>query len=165
MVETWDSYTTASVKLDSKWNESVLVEKLRKVLEKSDGVQGVTLATQGHAVFAGLTTALLQELQDECRTAGRIVLHVTDPTPTSPAKFDAEDSWQPAHVMSVRQDIESGLALFDFGQTAHAIVPIQTQSPNGTLLEHTSQIAMAWETATLAYRAESAPDMETLRRD
>ena len=81
---------------------------------------------------------------------------MTDPTSTSPAKFDADDSWQPAHVMRVRQDIESGLALFDFGQTAHAIVPIQTQSPDASLFEHTSQIAMAWETATLAYRAESA---------
>jgi hypothetical protein len=156
MVETWDSYTTASVKLASHWNENVLFEKLRKVLEKSDGVQGITIATEGHGIFAGLTTALLQELHDECRTAGRIVMHVTDPTSTSLAKLDAEDSWQPAHVLSVRQDVESGLALFDFGQTAHAIVPIQTQSPNATLFERTSQIAMAWETATLAYRAESA---------
>ena len=59
MVETWDSYTTASVKLASKWNENVLFEKLRKVLEKSDGVQGVTLATQGHGVFAGLNHCLV----------------------------------------------------------------------------------------------------------
>ena len=156
MVETWDSYTTASLKLASGWNENVLFEKLRKVLEKSNGVQGVTIATEGHGVYAGLTTALLQELQDECRTAGRIVLHVTDPTSTSPASFQTQDSWQPAHVMSVRKDVESGLAMFDFGQTAHAIVPIQSASQGATLFERTSQIAMAWETATLAYRAESA---------
>jgi hypothetical protein len=156
MVETWDSYTTASMRLATEWTEDVLFENLRKILEKSNGVQGVTIATQGHGVYAGLTTALLQELQDECRTAGRIVVHVTDPSSTSPATFAAENPWQSAHVMSVRKDVEAGLALFDFGQTAHAIVPIQSASPNASLFERTSQIAMAWETATLAYRAHSA---------
>jgi hypothetical protein len=56
------------------------------------------------------------------------------------------------------------LALFDFGQTSHAIVPVTVSSPptttttiaSNTLFQRTSHIAMAWESATLAYRANSA---------
>jgi hypothetical protein len=153
MVDTWDAYNTASKLGHNNWMENVLFENLRKILEKSEGVQGITIATEGHGIYAGLTTALLQELQEECRTAGRIVLHVSDP-PTI-GQEDVEDTWQPAHVLRTRKHIASGLALFDFGQTAHCIVPLSVKSEN-TMFERTSQIAMAWETATLAYRAESA---------
>jgi hypothetical protein len=50
MVETWDSYTTASMRLATEWNRNVLFENLRKILEKSNGVQGLIIATQGHGV-------------------------------------------------------------------------------------------------------------------
>jgi hypothetical protein len=151
LVDTWDAYNT---KVGGHWTENVLLERLRHIFEKSDGVQGITIATEGHGLYAGLTTTLLQELQDECRTAGRMVLHVTDPPSL---QDDVSDTWQPAHVLRVRERIESGLALLDMGQMAHSIVPLSVgaaTNPKG-VFERTSQIAMAWEAATLAYRGKS----------
>lgn len=156
LVDTWDAYNT---KMSSNWTEDVLLERLRHLFENSDGVQGITIATEGHGLYAGLTTTLLQELQDECRTAGRMVLHVTDPP--SYSQEDVSDTWQPAHVLRVRKHIESGLSFLDMGQLAHSILPLSVGAglkdmTRSSVFDRTSEIAMAWETATLAYRGKSS---------
>jgi hypothetical protein len=88
MVAHWDSYhqaattTSANSSPWSDWKQDELSERLRVLLEESDYCQGFTITTEGHGCYAGLTTSLLYDLQDECKSAGRMVFHVvSDPPP------------------------------------------------------------------------------------
>jgi hypothetical protein len=169
----WDTYVTGTTHLENnRWNETVLFDQhLRTILEACDSVQGITIATKGNGgIYAGLTTALLQELTEECRTAGRWVLNdymIPSISALKPSE-GSNPSSQSFICSNVRMAIESGLALYDFAQLSHAILPLSTtttmdaKTPSLDTEEayrhwkRTCDISMALETTTLAYRANSA---------
>ena len=168
---------TNSTPFLEEWKEDVLFERLRHMLEACDyGIQGVSIATEGHGIYASLATCLLEELQQECKSAGRLIYHVTDennndvmtntkPGTSTSTKDLASSSppdtstWQEAQVNRVRNHISSGLALYDFTEKAHAILPlrlsakdIKTSSSSLSWFRATAQIAMALESCTLPFR-------------
>ena len=171
MISNWDNYISShSLDTVRQWTEEALAEQVRHMLEKCDSCQGVTITTEGYGIYAGLTTSLLEEFQEECKSAGRLVLHVTNPqtTPdpawedTDPASSkennsdQASSNWQQANVQRVRRQIQSGLVLHGFTQAAHLVVPLRLEEPpNGgpyTLFTASARVAMALESATLPYR-------------
>mmetsp|Transcript_132154 Transcript_132154/g.196898 ORF Transcript_132154/g.196898 Transcript_132154/m.196898 type:complete len:776 (-) Transcript_132154:424-2751(-) len=184
----WESYqagvsvsSTSTSSILNEWNQDVLLENLRRLLEESDGCQGVTITTEGSGVYAGLTTALLQELQEECASAGRIVYHVVQDVSSGSSSSGAtlstnngdpekknEQDWHSLHVDRLRRHLGSGLALHDFCENAHAVLPLRipAYSSNGSssnnnnisFLEATAQVALALEAATLPFRLHPRQD-------
>jgi len=149
MAEHWDTYQMgASLKTAED-----LLEKLRRTLETCDSVQGVTILSEGYGIYAGMTTALLQDLEEECRTAGRLVINVVDDgsVPVDKENEVEEESWQAAHTERVRRQLQSGLALHDMTTHAHAVLPL-AMSKETSLFSSSARVALALETATLAYR-------------
>jgi len=129
-----------------------LLEHTRRLLEQCDSVQGVTIASQGHGIYAGLTTLLLEEFQQECRTAGRFVWNLVEPD-----NIEYQNSWQPAHVQRVRKRMETGLALFDWGQASDLVLPLSSSSSSSSSQsEVLDSIATSLEAATLPYRSHKA---------
>jgi hypothetical protein len=162
MVSNWDAYHFGREDSSLKeWKEDVLFESVRRLLEESDGCQGVSITTDGSGIYAGLTTALLQELQEECTSAGRIVYHVQDDNDVTKTN-DEESNWHSLHVDRLRRHVGSGLALHDFCQNAHAVLPLQvpatTLSNKKSLLEATAELALALEAATLPFRLSPRTD-------
>ena len=149
MAEHWDSYQMGT----SPKTAEDLLEKLRRILETCDAVQGVTIISEGFGIYAGLTMAVLQDLEEECRTAGRMVMNVVNDGTVSIDKENQvkEESWQPAHTERVRRQLQSGLALHDFTTHAHAVLPLALDKKS-SLFAASAHVALALETATLAYR-------------
>jgi len=55
-----------------KFREDILSESLRRSLEESDGIAGFQLLIDfSRGFYAGMATSVLEELKDECRSAGR----------------------------------------------------------------------------------------------
>jgi hypothetical protein len=159
LVSNWeDAYhaakDTTSNPVLTEWKQDVLFENLRRLLEESDGCQGVTITTEGSGIYAGLTTALLQELQDECASAGRIVYHVQDTIDGVDNENNNDNKdWHSLHVDRLRKHIGSGLALHDFCENAHAVLPLRVPNHNNNnLLEATAELALGLEAATLPFR-------------
>lgn len=193
IVDTWDSFANGYYGSSSSssgggggdnlshWKEEYLLDRLRLLLESCDAVQGFNIYTEGWGIYAGLTTALLQEMQEESRTAGRFVIHAAEPHCPSeqednsssnssnekennndqpPASsLQATPAWQPANVQRVRRNMQTGLALHGFATNAHAVLPLSLNhnSSNGktttkTLFEQSATLAVALEAATLSYR-------------
>ena len=155
MVSHWDKYHNA---VNPEWKEDVLLESVRHLLEDCDACQGVTITTQGHGVYAGLATTLLQEFQQECKSAGRMVMFVTNPESSKDQKHVSSDNadeigWQPAHVERVRTHVSTGLAWHEFAQNAHTVLPLRLPTSDGSSLFHTSaKLALALEASTLPFR-------------
>lgn len=142
----WDAYKIGA----REWMEDTLFEGLRHLLEESDSCQGCLVTTEGHGYYSGMATALLQEIQQETKSAGRIVFHVTNPKTQLDEDID-RSSWQPAHVERVRRQLSNGLALHDLTQNSHAVVPLKLDE-SISLFEASAQIAMALEACTLPIR-------------
>jgi len=156
MVAHWDRYNASSD--EQAWKEDVLFEKVRHLLEDCDTCQGVTITTQGHGMYAGLATALLQEFQQECKSAGRLTFYITNPEPSQDATNEDHDpdAWQPAHVERVRAGISTGLAWNDFTQNSHAVLPLRLPETGGaSLFESSAKLALALEASTLPFRLGS----------
>lgn len=146
IVEHWDTYQNGTNMAED------LLEKLRQVLEACDAVQGITVMTEGCGIYAGLTATLLQDLQEECRTAGRFVMHVNDSPDTASGDKEngkIETGWQPAQAERVRQYLQTGLALHDMAAHAHVVLPLALDS---SVFASSARMALALETATLSYR-------------
>ena len=143
-----------------EWKEDTLFENLRHMLEACDhGIQGVSISTEGHGIYASLATYLLEELKQECKSAGRLVYHVKheknyEANATEDASSNAlSSSWQEAKVDEIRKKVSSGLALFDFTEKAHAVLPLQLSGESGMEFFHeTAQMATALEVSTLPFR-------------
>jgi len=172
--------TNSSIPFLEEWKQDILFERLRHQLEACDfGIQGASIATEGHGIYASLSTYLLEELQQECKSAGRLVYHITDDTisneSTNAKEVPSEAgapvsnlsstlSWQEAQVDRIRKHVSSGLALYDFTEKAHAVLPLRlsedingtdsTSTPPSSLpwFRATAQIAMALESCTLPFR-------------
>ena len=160
IVDNWDNFLTGSrsQQQQREWYEDDMLESVRHVLEGCDAVEGVTIATEGHGVYAGLATCLLQEFQEECRAAGRFVWHVTDPKEddinnNNNNKSDSPLSWHPLHVQRVRRHMENGLALHGLATHSHVVLPLSIASAgNDNVFANTSRLAAAIEATTLAHR-------------
>mmetsp|Transcript_19090 Transcript_19090/g.22099 ORF Transcript_19090/g.22099 Transcript_19090/m.22099 type:complete len:754 (+) Transcript_19090:111-2372(+) len=171
----------SSIPFLDEWKQDTLFERLRHQLEACDcGIQGVSIATEGHGIYASLSTYLLEELQQECKSAGRLVYHITDDmssnsttnakesslteTGVSASNLSSTLSWQEAQVDRIRKNVSSGLALYDFTEKAHAVLPLRlsgdidgtssTSTPPSSLpwFRATAQIALALESCTLPFR-------------
>lgn len=168
----WDSYHSSN-SIIHEWKEIDLNERVRHILEASDTVQGVCLTTQGCGLYAGLATHLLEEFHDECKSAARLVFHVTNPEDGATGKEeegdaapdDTESSWQPFHVDRLRTNLSCGLAMSDFCEHAHATLPLRLDGGKTTLFEQTAKLAMALESATLPYRMNGNSNLNTGERE
>jgi len=149
-----------------EWKEDLLLERLRHMMEPCDyGIQGALITTEGFGIYASLATSILEELQEECKSAGRLVHHVTRETGSIDARNDVEaenfpnstsSSWQEYQVARVRRQISSGLVLYDFTEKAHAVLPLRLKGNSGgegiQEFRDTAQIAMALEACGLPFR-------------
>lgn len=147
----WDAYAKASQ------HSQDLLDKLRRLLEACDAIQGITIVGQGRGIYAGLATSVLQDVQSECRTAGRLVMHIVDDDGTNNADTEKENGKAqppPDAAERVRWYVARGLALHDFTTYAHAVLPLSLDK-NLTMFESSARMALALEAATLPYRLAS----------
>lgn len=161
LVPHWDvSYQNdgSNIPFLREWKEDILFENIRRMLEACDyGIQGMTICTEGHGIYASLSASILDELKQECKSAGRLVYHLRNK-----GKNSSTSSQQEARLNLFREYICSGLALYDFTEKAHAVLPLQLpedskssrhESPSYlSLFRSTSQVAMALEASTLPFR-------------
>ena len=184
MSDNWDSYhqTASSSGTDwVGWKQDDLSDKVRALLEESDSCQGFTITTEGYGCYAGLATSLLQEFQEECKSAGRMVFHVVDSSSSlqdSQQSSNTKDitdenqnpstssSWQASNADRVRKNVQSGVALAGFAHNAHIVVPLRLNNLNGnkadtpskSLFRASAEIALGLESCTLPYRLRPAMD-------
>jgi len=148
-----------------EWKEEVLFENVRHMLEACDyGIQGVTISTEGHGIYASLATFLLEELKQECKSACRLVYHLRNVeenmSKTMNQSIYEDRTWQEAKIDEIRKRISSGLALHDFTEKAHAVLPLQLSknddddgsSSHLSFFRDTARLAMALEVSTLPFR-------------
>ena len=150
------------------WREHVMSESLRKQLECCDTVKGFNIYVDGgnHGLarseksagggfYAGLATSILEELHEECRSAGRFV-SMLDPLSSS-----VETTSQ----ATFRHGLNAGLALHGLASNASSFLPLSIEgahralredadaaSTSRTLFEGSAAAALALEAATLSYR-------------
>ncbi|KAL3771506.1 hypothetical protein ACHAWU_003681 [Discostella pseudostelligera] len=175
------------------WREHALSEKLRRVLEASDVVKGFNVFVDGGSgsplfargpsstnaivagggFHAGLAASLLEELSEECRSAGRWAVMV-DPLlfhPSGASGDGSNDSSGSDHQANrFRQRLNAGLALHGLSTNVDAFLPVsiddayralyhdiggdhgRQSSPNRVLFEGSAAISLALEASTLFYR-------------
>jgi len=152
LVPHWNVAYQSDAPFLKEWKEDTLFESVRHMLEACDhGIQGVSICTEGHGMYASLATYLLEELKQECKSAGRLIYHVKHDKSVGTA--EENPSWQEAKVEQIRKQVSSGLALYDFTEKAHAVLPLHLSGNGGIeFFRNTAQIAMALETSTLPFR-------------
>ncbi|CAB9497736.1 expressed unknown protein [Seminavis robusta] len=146
-------------------------EKIRHELERMDACQGFSILTEGSGIYAGMTDWVLQELQQECRAAGRWVFHVAegdDHDQQEEASLDAgnQENASPRRRSTelsraqarVRGSVQGGLALAGLSDHSHVMVPLTLPSRQTSVFRATAELAMALETVTLPYRCQSSSD-------
>lgn len=147
-------------------------EKIRIELERTDSCQGFNILTEGCGIYAGMTDWLLQELQQECRAAGRWVFQIAeDETDTAKPKGENVDDHEEASrdratelalaQARVRNRVQRGLAMSGLADKAHVLVPLVLPSKEEkSLFRSSAELAMALETAMLPYRCRSTASSE-----
>ncbi|GKY91029.1 hypothetical protein MPSEU_000075700 [Mayamaea pseudoterrestris] len=133
------------------WLENDCLERLRWLLEECDSCGGVVVA--GSRSWAdGLATKLLQELEQEVPSASRWMISMSeqqkqDDSSMGPLEAEHVDipTWRTQQVQNVRRRLQTGLALAEQSQHAHAILPLSNTCS-------IMQAAAALEAATLCYR-------------
>ena len=164
VVQDWDdSYIHGLAGISQSWREDELSERLRSILEECDACQGAVLLCSNRGWSAGLSCSLLQELQDECPAAQRFVMPIDEPNlkqqqsqqideerkEQQPAGLPADQSsWHAGNVYRVHGPIEQGLALHQYSELAHAILPLSLDRNIHT----PAHIAAALDCLTLPYR-------------
>jgi hypothetical protein len=128
----------------------------------------------GGGFHAGLAASLMEELSEECRSAGRWAVMV-DPPRGARARADAGGGGGPdpgdtegERVHHFRRRLNAGLALHGLSTNADAFLPVSIDgahralrpdaaaagsgSPNRALFEGSAAVALALEASTLFYR-------------
>jgi len=194
---------SSSAGITNSWRENVLSESLRKQLEGCDVVKGFNIfvdggnynssnTTQlrakvqqpfnvmmnaGGGFHAGLATSLLEELSEECRSAGRFVVMV-DPF-SSASNNNNDTANHPTNgrtgnhreLNHFRKCLNAGLAMHGLSSNSDAFLPVsidgayralrgkrgtsgecEVSSPNRTLFEGSAALSLALEASTLFYR-------------
>eukprot|EP00571_Detonula_confervacea_P010339 CAMPEP_0172299482 /NCGR_PEP_ID=MMETSP1058-20130122/1772_1 /TAXON_ID=83371 /ORGANISM="Detonula confervacea, Strain CCMP 353" /LENGTH=1012 /DNA_ID=CAMNT_0013008939 /DNA_START=79 /DNA_END=3117 /DNA_ORIENTATION=+ len=142
----------------------------------------------GGGFHAGLATSLLEELSEECRSAGRWAVMVDPPRDgqngaDNTSDGTAQGSKNPVHHF--RSCINAGLALHGLSSNSDAFLPVSVDgahhalhsggdegnnknnttasSPNRILFEGSAAIALALEASTLFYRLRSGRQQQPNR--
>ena len=162
--------------LSSSWREDVLAEKVRKILEDCDAVRGFNVTVEGGgSLHAGLATGLLQDLKDECRSAGRFCISVNraadlDRGALRGGQFGrgavmgsgpgADGASESRAVGTFRSALNSGLALHGLTENSDVFLPISLPQcgralSNGidtSVFSSSAAAALAIEASSLPYR-------------
>jgi hypothetical protein len=178
LVHHWNSYTTGaganSIAIVEDWKKDSLLETLRTMLEDCDSCQGVTIASSGHGMYAGLSTVLLQELQEECPSAVRWVWSIQDDDndeSNDNNKDDKSKSWHGSNVQRLRRQVETGLAWHSYVELASSVLPLQlpkasslpsSLSSTAAALAPAAYTALALESVTLPYRLSGKSNQSRL---
>ncbi|KAL7466250.1 hypothetical protein ACHAXS_006543 [Conticribra weissflogii] len=126
----------------------------------------------GGGFHAGLATSFMEELHEECRSAGRWAVLV------DPLALSSNDStWTEGnHVDQFRRSVNAGLALHGLSTNSDAFLPLSiegayrafhgdpvdnTVSQNRRLFEGSAAIAMALEASSLFYRLRRHPSSQS----
>ncbi|KAL3823178.1 hypothetical protein ACHAXA_010062 [Cyclostephanos tholiformis] len=180
------------------WREHILSESLRRVLEGCDVVKGFNIFVDGGGhcrgvtstpnvyptlwlgggFHAGLAASLMEELSEECRSAGRWAVMV-DPlhaqTTRAVVSRVGDDSvsgggvTEGEQVHRFRSNLNAGLALHGLSTNADAFLPVSIDgayhamhsigpsqvtatTQNRVLFEGSAAITLALEASTLFYR-------------
>jgi hypothetical protein len=149
-------YSAAANLLSSSWREDVLFNELRKSLEQCDLLQGTQLVVSDVGFYTGLATSVLEELVDECKSAARWTILISDPSST------ADHDEPTTHRQSFRRYLNGGLALHSLSENSDLTLPLSISSgiPNPCKNNTTScssftsnaLLAVAIENATIPYR-------------
>jgi hypothetical protein len=141
--------------LDDLW------DKIRLELERIDACQGFTILTEGSSIYAGMADWLLEEIQQECRAAGRWVFHVAEEDDYETSLLDDQENAAPRTTelavaqSRLRNSIQRGLSMAALPDHAHVLVPLILPPHRRSLFQSSAELAMALETATLPYRCQS----------
>ncbi|GAX28878.1 hypothetical protein FisN_20Lh182 [Fistulifera solaris] len=184
----WDTYQNGLAGINNKWKDDALFEQLRRTLEDCDACQGVLIMTSSSASMAhapasatpapygwasGLTVAMLQELQDECPMAQRMVMsieenahrepgHQPDATPSTEEKAV---SWNNRNIHKVRGQVERGLAMQQYRELAQMVLPLRLPIQSATSVsrfDQTAWLAASLESVTLPYRLRHNPELSLI---
>jgi hypothetical protein len=148
MVTRWESYNNTN----HEWKEGVL-------FEECDDCSRIAMPARA---LCHCHSRAWHEFQEEWKSAGPIVIDVTNPLEdedeSSQEEEPEEDPWQASHVDRLRTNVASGLAWNDFTENAHVVLPLvrlDTQLPQ---FESTAQLAMALEACTPPFRLQGRKD-------
>jgi len=171
------SSSTAS--LDNEWRLSILSEKLRQWMETCDTIRGFQITVdRDMALFGGLAESVLQELGEECRSAGRFsvlvgggdsFLNGGDGAAAAAEEEGGKLSyWRTEGKVteSIRTNLNNGLALHGLTENSDLVLPLSIAKcwdalhrsgggsgrNSGSMFEASAAGALALETATLPYR-------------
>lgn len=128
----------------------------------------LTQIVAGGAFHGGLATSFLEELQEECRSAGRLAILV-DPIfiANSNSNMTLFNTNEANRVETFRRCVNAGLALHGLSSNSDAFLPVSidgahralygverssSSSPNRKLFEGSAAVAFALESSTLCYR-------------
>lgn len=189
--------TDGSIGITQSWREHAMSEALRKVLEGCDVVKGFNvfvdggsfceesgasasgelnkhakqlsnIITGGGGFYAGMATSLLEELQEECRSAGRWAV-LADPLSYGRGDASLEDTTtEISQIHHFRRRLNAGLALHGLSTNADSFLPVSVDgahralrgdsasetpvSQNRILFEGCAALSLCLETSTLFYR-------------
>ncbi len=137
-------YSATANLLSSSWREDVLFNELRKSLEQCDLLQGTQLVVSNVGFYTGLATSVLEELADECKSAARWTILISDTSSTA-------DHYEPTtHRQLFRRYLNGGLALHSLSENSDLTLPLSISSCSS--FTSNALLAVAVENATIPYR-------------
>ena len=161
--------------ITNEWRDE-LSDKVRKWMEECDALKGIQIMVDNDkSLFGGLATSVLEELNDECKSAGKFTILVHDGN-----QFDSDEEqvipevdqnntyWRSERkvVDTFRSQLNNGLNLHGVGEYSDLVLPLSLSncwnalscggqsSPTscGSLFECAAVAALALESTTLSYR-------------
>lgn len=180
---TFTSPNSLSQGMTNEWREEVLSDKIRKWMEDCDAVRGFQIMVDhgDKDFFAGLACSVLEELGDECRSAGKLSIMVDGggknsffSSPSDSSEDDTDSSargnkkhmpyWRSENeaVKAFRSGLNDGLALHGISENSDLVLPLSLPKcwralrgddhHGRNLFEASAAGAMALENVTLPYR-------------
>ena len=169
---------------ENSWREHEMSESIRKLLERCDSIRGFNLFVDGGSVshvsplssnskfaaggmYTGLATSILEELHDECKSAGRWSTLIDSLFDNSNIQTGQEEINELYQMQQFRQQLNTGLALHGLSSNADIFLPLSIEdghralygdrvvSPNRMLFEGSAALALSLEATTLSYRLRS----------
>jgi hypothetical protein len=159
---------------DTWYNE--LSDKIRKWLEECDAIKGIQLTIDNDkSLFGGIASNVLEELNDECKSAGKfsVLVYDGDNFDSLQNNGDADNNannneyWRSERkvVNTFRSHLNNGLNLDGIEENSDLVLPLSLKqcwnslnggsngnNYDGTLFEASAVGALALEGMTLSYR-------------
>jgi hypothetical protein len=175
---------SSSNNLSASWREHQMSESIRKVLERCDQVKGFNIFVDGgvHSptvkqsymaggMYAGLSASILEELHDECKSAGCMALLVDSLLGDTAVDMDVNNEngkeKESIAVEKFQRCLNSGLTLHGLSTNADVFLPVSIEdahralfgdrkvSSNRNMFEGSAALSWALEESTLPYRLRS----------